>query len=218
PPAVRLRCAAGAPHPAPDERRRGARAGVPVGRLPAPHPSAQLPARPGVVRSRDPGQPHAGGTAHARHGVALLLPVGAVSALLPSVARARAHRERGDVRSGHGVEADPTAAAPAVHRYPARVGGEVRGLAQRRRRLAAEPPGGAVTPADAAVTSNERQSHLLARNVALDYVAIGVDLLLGAVMLPFNVAHLGPAAYGLFVLTTSITTYFSMLDLGYGSA
>lgn len=75
-----------------------------------------------------------------------------------------------------------------------------------------------MTPADAAVTSNERQSHLLARNVALDYVAIGVDLLLGAVMLPFNVAHLGPAAYGLFVLTTSITTYFSMLDLGYGSA
>lgn len=37
-------------------------------------------------------------------------------------------------------------------------------------------------------------------------------------MLPFNVAHLGQSAYGLWVLAASITVYFSMLDMGYGVA
>ena len=37
-------------------------------------------------------------------------------------------------------------------------------------------------------------------------------------MMPFNVAHLGQSAYGLWALTTSITFYFSVLDLGYGGA
>lgn len=37
-------------------------------------------------------------------------------------------------------------------------------------------------------------------------------------MLPFNVAHLGQSAYGLWVLVASVTVYFSMLDLGYGMA
>jgi O-antigen/teichoic acid export membrane protein len=61
-------------------------------------------------------------------------------------------------------------------------------------------------------------STLFARNVAADYVAIAIDLAIGVVMLPFNIAHLGQSAYGLWVLTTSVTTYFSILDLGYGSA
>lgn len=59
---------------------------------------------------------------------------------------------------------------------------------------------------------------LVARNVSMDYVATGVELLIGVLMLPFNVAHLGQSAYGLWVLTASVTTYFSMLDLGYGLA
>jgi O-antigen/teichoic acid export membrane protein len=67
-------------------------------------------------------------------------------------------------------------------------------------------------------TDKDKPSKLLARNVAMDYVAIAIDLALGMVMLPFNVSHLGPSAYGLFVLSTSVTTYFSMLDMGYGSA
>ena len=37
-------------------------------------------------------------------------------------------------------------------------------------------------------------------------------------MLPFNVRHLGPAAYGLWILTASVTVHFSVLDLGYGGA
>src|SRR5687768_15400865 len=37
-------------------------------------------------------------------------------------------------------------------------------------------------------------------------------------MLPFNVAHLGQSAYGLWILVASVTVYFSMLDMGYGVA
>ena len=58
----------------------------------------------------------------------------------------------------------------------------------------------------------------MARNVSTRYLAIAVDGVIGLVMMPFNVAHLGPSAYGLWALTTSITFYFSVLDLGYGGA
>jgi len=58
----------------------------------------------------------------------------------------------------------------------------------------------------------------VARNVSTRYLAIAVEALLGLVVLPFNVAHLGKAAYGLWVLTASVTTYFSVLDLGYSGA
>jgi len=58
----------------------------------------------------------------------------------------------------------------------------------------------------------------VARNVSTRYLAIAIEALLGFVVLPFNVAHLGASAYGLWVLTGSITAYFSILDLGYGGA
>lgn len=76
----------------------------------------------------------------------------------------------------------------------------------------------AVSGSSSPAPSTGQSATLLARNVAADYVAIAVDLGVGLLLLPFNIAHLGQAAYGLWVLTTSITTYFSMLDLGYGSA
>ena len=59
---------------------------------------------------------------------------------------------------------------------------------------------------------------VVAHNVSTRYLAYLIDAVLGLVMLPFNVAHLGMAAYGLWVLTTSVTAYLSMLDLGYGGA
>ena len=62
------------------------------------------------------------------------------------------------------------------------------------------------------------QLDVLARNISMDYLAIGIDMLIGIVMLPFNIAHLGQSTYGLWVLIASITMYFSMLDLGYGVA
>jgi O-antigen/teichoic acid export membrane protein len=52
-------------------------------------------------------------------------------------------------------------------------------------------------------------------NLSTRYLAIAVEMAVGLLLLPFNIGHLGKAAYGLWVLTTSITAYFSVLDLGY---
>ena len=66
--------------------------------------------------------------------------------------------------------------------------------------------------------STTSQSKLIFQNVTVNYVVTGTELLIGVFMLPFNVAHLGQAAYGLWVLVASVTVYFSMFDLGYGVA
>ena len=58
----------------------------------------------------------------------------------------------------------------------------------------------------------------IARNLSTRYLAIATETIVGLVMLPFNLAHLGPTAYGLWVLTASVTLHFSLLDLGYGGA
>ena len=67
-----------------------------------------------------------------------------------------------------------------------------------------------------AIEANETLT--VARNVSTRYLAIGVEAVLGLVVLPFNIAHLGQSAYGLWMLTASITAYFSVLDLGYSGA
>ena len=69
-------------------------------------------------------------------------------------------------------------------------------------------------------TSNNPASpvKLIFQNVSTNYVVIATELLIGLFMLPFNVAHLGQSAYGLWILVASITIYFSILDLGYGIA
>src|SRR5947207_1334228 len=59
---------------------------------------------------------------------------------------------------------------------------------------------------------------LVARNVSTRYVAIFIDGIIGLVLLPFNVSHLGTSAYGLWALTSSVTWFFGVLDLGYGGA
>jgi O-antigen/teichoic acid export membrane protein len=59
---------------------------------------------------------------------------------------------------------------------------------------------------------------LVARNVSTRYAAIVVDGVIGLLLLPYNIAHLGPAAYGLWALMASVTVHFSVLDLGYGGA
>jgi O-antigen/teichoic acid export membrane protein len=64
----------------------------------------------------------------------------------------------------------------------------------------------------------DRPLATVARNVATRYAAIVADTIIGLMLLPFNVAHLGQSAYGLWLLTASITAYFSVLDLGYGGA
>ena len=57
-----------------------------------------------------------------------------------------------------------------------------------------------------------------ARNVGTRYALIVVNALIGLVVLPYNVEHLGKAAYGLWMLTASLTVYFTAIDLGYGGA
>jgi O-antigen/teichoic acid export membrane protein len=57
-----------------------------------------------------------------------------------------------------------------------------------------------------------------ARNVSTRYLAIAVNAIVGLLVLPINVHYLGASAYGLWMLTASIATYFSVLELGYGSA
>ncbi len=49
------------------------------------------------------------------------------------------------------------------------------------------------------------------------YALLGVNLVLGVIMMPFNVRHLGMTDYGLWMLVASMTTYFQLLDLGYGN-
>ena len=56
------------------------------------------------------------------------------------------------------------------------------------------------------------------RNVSTRYLGIVVTALIGLVVLPINIKYLGQSAYGLWMLTASITTYFSVFELGYGSA
>ncbi len=62
------------------------------------------------------------------------------------------------------------------------------------------------------------ETRTVTRNVSTRYLAIAIEMVVGFLLLPFNVAHLGQSAYGLWVLTTSVTAYFSVLDLGYSGA
>jgi O-antigen/teichoic acid export membrane protein len=65
---------------------------------------------------------------------------------------------------------------------------------------------------------NNRPIELVARNVSTRYLAIFIDGAIGLVLLPFNVSHLGPSTYGLWIVISSVTWFFGVLDLGYGSA
>jgi O-antigen/teichoic acid export membrane protein len=57
----------------------------------------------------------------------------------------------------------------------------------------------------------------LAAGTASKYLVLGVNIALGVFLLPFTVRHLGTADYGLWMLVASMTYYFQLLDLGYGS-
>jgi O-antigen/teichoic acid export membrane protein len=49
------------------------------------------------------------------------------------------------------------------------------------------------------------------------YILLGLNIGVGLWLMPFTVAHLGTAQYGLWMLVASVTSYFSLLDLGYDS-
>jgi O-antigen/teichoic acid export membrane protein len=80
---------------------------------------------------------------------------------------------------------------------------------------APEPP----APDTEAVSESELPlAKLVFQNVSTNYLITATEILIGIFMLPFNVSHLGQAAYGLWVLVASVTVYYSMLDMGYGWA
>lgn len=66
-----------------------------------------------------------------------------------------------------------------------------------------------------------REDHRLltfVMNIASRYAGIALSVALGLIVLPFNLRYLGAAEYGLLVLVASVSSYFSVLELGYGSA
>jgi O-antigen/teichoic acid export membrane protein len=71
---------------------------------------------------------------------------------------------------------------------------------------------------DGFVSEDDRPVRTIFRNVATRYLSVGAEMVLGLITLPFNLAHLGTEAYGLWMLTAGVTIHFSILDLGYGGA
>jgi len=57
----------------------------------------------------------------------------------------------------------------------------------------------------------------LIAGTATKYIVLMLSIGLGAVLMPFTVRHLGQTQYGLWMLVASMTTYFQLLDLGYGN-
>jgi O-antigen/teichoic acid export membrane protein len=64
----------------------------------------------------------------------------------------------------------------------------------------------------------ERAFALIARNASARYAALVIDMVIGLVLLPFNLAHLGTAEYGLWILLGSLTIHFTVFDLGFSGA
>lgn len=62
---------------------------------------------------------------------------------------------------------------------------------------------------------------MMVRNVltgtATKYLLLAVNVVIGILLLPFTIRHLGAADYGLWMLAASLTYYFQLLDLGYGT-
>jgi O-antigen/teichoic acid export membrane protein len=57
----------------------------------------------------------------------------------------------------------------------------------------------------------------LVAGTATRYLLLAVNVCLGIFLMPYTVRHLGAAEYGLWMIAASMTAYFQLLDLGYGS-
>jgi O-antigen/teichoic acid export membrane protein/polysaccharide pyruvyl transferase WcaK-like protein len=142
-----------------------------------------------------------------------------------------AYRRTAELMESDRAVARASTAPSSPHHRPVPSISTRRGCAPRARELnrvspsmidAAQVSAVAAEPVPAERTesfwTDREPASVFARNVLSQYVVLSVNLGLGLVMLPFNVAHLGQSAYGLWVLVTSLTTYFDVLELGYGSA
>jgi O-antigen/teichoic acid export membrane protein len=68
------------------------------------------------------------------------------------------------------------------------------------------------------VWEEQEQGRIVALNVISRYVTLGIEIVVGLFMLPFNANHLGVSEYGLWMLAASMVAYFPVLDLGLGNA
>lgn len=75
-----------------------------------------------------------------------------------------------------------------------------------------------MTPPASWAPQRDRVFATMARNASARYIALVTDMVIGLLMLPFNLAYLGTAEYGLWVLLGSITIHFSVFDLGFSGA
>src|SRR5688572_3841154 len=62
------------------------------------------------------------------------------------------------------------------------------------------------------------QSRRFGINLIANVGHLAVTMLVGVLYVPFLVAHLGPAAYGLVPLMTMVTSYMALMSLGLNSA
>lgn len=58
------------------------------------------------------------------------------------------------------------------------------------------------------------RASIILRNVAANWLGFAVNAGVTLIMTPFVLHHLGPARYGVWVLTASVIGYYGMLDLG----
>jgi len=63
----------------------------------------------------------------------------------------------------------------------------------------------------------DRPARNLVTGTLVQYGLLAVNVGLGIFLMPFTIRHLGQAEYGLWMLVASLTAYFQLLDLGYGS-
>jgi O-antigen/teichoic acid export membrane protein len=67
------------------------------------------------------------------------------------------------------------------------------------------------------VTRDRRPAWNLLTGTLTNYVLLAVTIVIGIFLMPFTVRHLGQSDYGIWMLVASMTAYFQLLDLGYGS-
>src|SRR5581483_1065618 len=65
-------------------------------------------------------------------------------------------------------------------------------------------------------SGSDATTNLIAGTVT-KYLVLALNIVTGVVLMPFTVRHLGQTDYGLWMLVASLTTYFQLLDLGYGN-
>ena len=75
-----------------------------------------------------------------------------------------------------------------------------------------------IPPAPKWAFAREQALQTVARNISTRYLSIMVEMVIGLLLLPFNLKYLGESEYGLWILLGSVTMHFSLFELGNGGA